>query len=125
MRHLKDVLPANANKILYVFYDFETTQNKRYSDKAKSHVPNLVCVQRFCAMCEDMEDCGMDCERCGKRRHSFSNEPVGDLLTYLCEPRPLANKIVAIAYNAKVFHCTLFQIEQSCLIGSLKLSRTV
>jgi hypothetical protein len=39
---LNDVLPGNAVKVLYVFYDFETTQNKRYSDTAKFHVPNLV-----------------------------------------------------------------------------------
>jgi hypothetical protein len=45
MRSLKDVLPSNANKVLYVFYDFETTQNKRFPDKAKAHVPNIVCVQ--------------------------------------------------------------------------------
>ena len=33
----------------------------------------------------------------------FFNDPVGDLLTYLCEPRPWAGKIVAIAHNAKEF----------------------
>ena len=33
----------------------------------------------------------------------FSNDPVGDLLTYLCEQRPWASKIVAIAHNAKAF----------------------
>jgi hypothetical protein len=31
------------------------------------------------------------------------NDPVGDLLTYPCEPRPWASKIVAIAHNAKAF----------------------
>ena len=35
MRPLKDVLPPNANNVLNVFYDFDTTQNKRYFDKAK------------------------------------------------------------------------------------------
>jgi len=56
LRLLEDVLPANVNKVLYVFYVFQTTQNKRYSDTAKAHMPNLVCVQQFCAKCEDMED---------------------------------------------------------------------
>ena len=37
------------------------------------------------------------------RKHSFWNDPVGDLLAYLCEPRPWASKIVAIANNAKAF----------------------
>ena len=65
-RALKDVLIANANNVLYIIYDFETTQNKTYSDTAKEHVPNLVCVQQFCARCEEIEDCSIDCGRCGK-----------------------------------------------------------
>jgi len=44
MRPLKDDLPANANNLLHIFYDFETTQN---TDTAIEHVPNLVCVQQF------------------------------------------------------------------------------
>jgi hypothetical protein len=103
MRPLKDVLLANADNTLYIFYDFETIQNKTYSDTAKEHVPNLVCVQQFCARCEEIEDCSIACDRCGRRRYSFWNDHVGDLLTYLCEPRPWASKIVAIAHNAKAF----------------------
>jgi len=34
-------------------------------------------------------------------RQSFWDDTVGDLLTYLCEPSPWANKIVANAHNAK------------------------
>jgi len=45
MRTLKDVLPANSNNILYVFYYLETTQIKRYYYTAKEHLPNLVCVR--------------------------------------------------------------------------------
>jgi len=58
--------------------------------------------KQFCACWEDMEDVSVDCERCD-RRHSFWNNPVGYLLTYLCEPRPWANKIVAVAHNSKAF----------------------
>jgi len=50
-----------------------------------------------------MDDISINCERCGRRRHYFLNDPVGDLLTYLCEHRPWANKIVAIAHKAKTF----------------------
>jgi len=31
------------------------------------------------------------------------DDPVGDLLTYLCRPRHWANRIVAISHNAKEF----------------------
>jgi len=103
MRPLKDALPPAGDKVLYVFYDFETTQNTEYTDEAKLHVSNLVCVQQFCSRREDVEDVERDCVRCGKRKHSFWEDPVRDLLSYITEPRPWANKIVAIAHNAKAF----------------------
>ena len=99
----KGRLPVNADKVQYVFYDFETTQNQRYSDTAKAHVRKLVSVQQFCGSCEDMEG-GIDCERCGKWGNSFWHDSVGDLLRYLCEPRVWANKIVSIAQSM----CTLY-----------------
>jgi hypothetical protein len=46
---------------------------------------------------------GVDCVRCGKRRHSFFDEPMGHLHTYLCKQRPWCAKVVAIAHNAKGF----------------------
>jgi hypothetical protein len=82
---------AGSNSVLYVFYDFETTQNTPYSEKATLHVPNLVCVQQFCSQCEDIADIEQDCERCEKRKHYFWDDSVGDLLNYLCKPRPWAN----------------------------------
>jgi len=96
MRPLKNALPPAGDKVLYVIYDFETTQNIRYTDDAKLHVPNLVGVQQFCLQCEDEED-GVDCVLCGRRKHSFLEDPVRELRSYLTEPSPWANKIVAIA----------------------------
>ena len=87
MRPLKNELPA-SDGVLYVYYDFETTQNTKYSDRATLHVPNLVCMQQFCPRCENVEDAKRDCVQCGKRKHSFWDDPVGDMLTYLCKPRP-------------------------------------
>ena len=84
-------------------YDFETTQDTKFSDSATEHIPNLVCLQQFCARCEMQPDISVDCERCGKRRHSFYDEHVGDLLSYLCAPRQWCEKVVAIAHNAKGF----------------------
>jgi len=102
IKPLKNVLPDASDKVLYVFYVFETTQNTKYSDKTTLHAPDLVCVQQFFSQCEDAEDCG-ECVRCGQMKHSFWDDPLGDMLTYLCKPRPWANKIVAIAHNAKAF----------------------
>ena len=105
MRQMKDVLPANAKNVLYISYDFETTHKKTYSDTAKEHAPNHVCVQQFCATCEEIQDCSIDCDRCGRRRQSFWNDPVGDLLSYLCETSPSASKIVAIVTMPKYSIC--------------------
>jgi hypothetical protein len=87
MRPLKDALSTAGDKVLYVFYNFATTQNTRYTDKAKLYVPNLVCVEEFCSRCEDVME-GGDCVLCGKRKHLFWQDTVGDLLTYVTEPRP-------------------------------------
>jgi len=103
MRPLMDVLPIAGDKVIYVFYDFETTQNTRYADKAKLNVPDLVYVQQFCGLSEGAVDWG-DRLRCGRRKHSFCYVPVVDTLSYLCKPRFWANKVVAIAHNAKLFY---------------------
>jgi len=103
MQHLKNELPS-TNDVLFVFYDFETTQDTKINESAKLHVPILVCLQQFCTACEMQdEDDKQDCARCGKRRHSYFEDPVGDLLSYLCEPRPWCKKVVTIAHNAKAF----------------------
>jgi len=67
------------------------------------YVPNLVCLQQFCTQCEMSPNIDEDCARCGKREHSFWDDPIGDLLSYLCEPRPWITNVVAIAHNAKAF----------------------
>jgi len=85
------------------FYDFETTQDTRLTESASVHIPNLVCLQHFCAVCEKVPDIDTDCVRCGRRKHAFWEDPVGDLLKYLCKERPLCEKVVAIAHNAKGF----------------------
>ena len=90
MQPLKNVLP-HSDKVLYVFYDFETTQNTQYSDTATVHVPNLVCIQQFCSRCV----------QCGKRKHSFWEVPVGDMLAYVCEPRHWVKQIIVIERSAK------------------------
>jgi len=102
MKPLKNKLPRRDD-VLFVFYDFETTQDTKFSDKANVHIPMLVCLQQFCTACEMQDDIDVDCELCGRRRHSFFEDPVGDLLSYLCEPRPWRKKVVAIAHNAKAF----------------------
>jgi len=72
---LKNEIPG-TDVLLFVSYDFETTH---------------------CEMSSDVEE---DCERCGERKHTFWDQNIGDLLSYLCEPSPWVSKVVAIAHNA-------------------------
>ena len=62
LKPLKDVLPDANDKVLYLFYDFETTQNTKYSDKATLHVPDLVCLQQFCSQCKMWKTVGCACD---------------------------------------------------------------
>ena len=100
MATLKNEIRRSDN-VLFVFYDFETTQDTKVSDSATLQVPNLVCVQQFCTQCEISADVDEDCERCGKRKHSFWDDPIGDLLSYFCELRPWVSKVVALAHNTR------------------------
>jgi len=102
MQPLRNELHS-VDDVLFVFYDFETTQDTKISETARVHVPILVCLQQFCTVCEMQDDYSQDCARCGKREHSFFEDPVGDLLSYLIEPRPWCKRVVAIAHNAKAF----------------------
>ena len=67
MHPLTDEVPS-ADKVLFVFYDFEATQDTKISETAKLHEPILVCLQQFCTNCEMQDDYKQDCARCGKRQ---------------------------------------------------------
>ena len=78
-----------------------------------------------------MEDAERDSEWCGKRKHSFWDYPVGDMLTYLCKPRPWIKKIVAIAHNAKAFdlhfilnRAVLLKWQPELIMNGLKIMCT-
>jgi len=71
---------------------------------------------------------GVDCVRCGNRKHSFLEDPVGDLLTYLIKPRLWANKIVAMAHIAMAFdlyfilnRAILLQWKPEIIMNGLKI----
>jgi len=80
---------------------FETTQDTRLNDRTSVHVPNLVCLQQFPSKCETIPDIDQDCIHCGKRKHTFWDDTVGDILSYLCEFRTSVERIIVIAHNAK------------------------
>jgi len=64
MKPLVNELPKSDN-VLFVFYDFESTEDTKFLDSATEHIPNLFCLQQFCSRCEMQPDITVDCERCG------------------------------------------------------------
>ena len=121
MRPLAKELPRSDN-VLFVFYDFETTQDPRLTESSTVHIPNLECIQHFCTVCENDPDFDAACVRCGKRQHAFWDDPVGDLMSYLCKPRQWCEKVIAIAPNAKGFDAH-FTLDRAILLKwTLKLT---
>jgi len=78
MQPLKNELPRSDN-VLFAFYDFETTQDRRLTESTTLHITNLLCLQHFCALCEKEPDIDVVCVRCDRRRHVFFVDPVGEL----------------------------------------------
>jgi hypothetical protein len=44
MKQLVDKVPRSIN-VPFVFYDFKTTKDTKFSKSATVHEPNLVCLQ--------------------------------------------------------------------------------
>jgi len=80
MPPLKNELPR-SDDVLFVFYDFETSKDTKFSENDTEHISILVCAQQFFTACGMQDDTEMDCDRCGRRLHSFYDDPVGDLLS--------------------------------------------
>jgi hypothetical protein len=51
MQLLKNELPRSDN-VLFVFYDFEKTQDTKFAENTTENIPILVCVQQICAVYE-------------------------------------------------------------------------
>jgi hypothetical protein len=100
MKKLANKLPR-SDKVLFVFYDFETTQGKKLANPPR----NIYQIWSACnsSVRNVRMNINVDCARCGKRRPSFFDDAVGDLLTYLFKPRAWCDKVVAVAHNDRAF----------------------
>jgi hypothetical protein len=112
MSPLSDKTPR-SDKVLYVFYVIEATQDTKCTDMSYEHVPNLVCVQQFCTECEDEADMDMDCGRGGKRKYSSWTDPVGNLISHTFKFGSWADRVVCVGHNAKA-HDLHFVLNRLC-----------
>jgi len=89
-----------AEKILYVFFETECTQDIEKRDGSFEHVPKLICAQQMCSKCEAVDYLSVDCEQCGKHVHMFTQDPVGKFIDYLRQSRSFADKVYVISHNS-------------------------
>jgi len=109
---------CHASIIYYLFFMIlKPLMIKTFPYRQTLHFPNLVCFQQFCTQCEMSPDLNEDCARCGKREHSFWDDPIGDLLSYLCELLPWVSNVVAIAHTRKLLIRNLYWTELFEWIG--------
>jgi hypothetical protein len=88
----------------FVFFDFETTQEKILRETPYGpefvHVPNLCVIHVVCEECFDLDIEG--CYRCGNRQRIFQGDNcLEDFCTFLFSKS--MNYTTAIAHNAKGF----------------------
>lgn len=98
--------PYKKNAQIFIFYDFECTQNKPIPDKDNSfeHVPNLCVAQQACDTCEKEENIDSDCSNCGKREHIFERENVVEnFMLYLGKINEKFKYVTIIAHNQQSY----------------------
>ena len=96
---------GDKSKILYIFYDFETTQSNPVvgDEEKKIHVPNLCVAHKICSDCFDLIDIKQICVTCGIREFIFDIDPVQQLLDLALDFRKKFRKIICVAHNSSGF----------------------
>lgn len=92
-------------KTLFIFYDFETTQNTLLHGNTQKfqHLVNLCISQQTCGQCMETE-IQDNCMNCGERLKIFNKFDVIDsFMKYLGEIKDRFNNVVVIAHNMQKF----------------------
>lgn len=92
------------DKTIFVFFDFETTQNDRLPTATEKfeHKVNLCVAQQVCRYCmNDFDNLEINCEYCGKREHIFEGEnSLKYFMEYLAERIDFKfRKVICLAHN--------------------------
>jgi hypothetical protein len=103
--HFCYVAPLKATKlsekIMYIFFDTECTQDLEELDESFEHVPILICAQQMFSKCVSMDDTYIDCKQCGPRTHEFCQDNVCKFIDYLRLSKSFADKIYVISHNSR------------------------
>ncbi|KAJ8685537.1 hypothetical protein QAD02_021330, partial [Eretmocerus hayati] len=95
-------------KKLFVFYDFEATQNTVYRQVGESyeyiHKVDLCVAQSCCDACLHIDDMTYICNFCGPRQRTMSSEnPVAELLDFVLREQTDLEQITAICHNSRSY----------------------
>ena len=93
---------ASGESVLYLFYDFETTQDTYLHDKASVYVLNSNVCGRSVPIARIYRIL-MRTVFSAAKANTFWDDPVRDMLSYVCESRTCVGRIIVIAHNAKNF----------------------
>lgn len=102
---MKPVVLKDLNKtdVLYIFYDFEATQEKGIQDDetTKIHVPNFCATGTVCTNCIDRYSEIEGCRKCdAKKRKIFKTNVVGDFVDYVLQASKKFKSVRCIAHNS-------------------------
>lgn len=107
MKKDKKTNPPSAEKIMFVYWDTETSQdtliNEQNVQNGTRHIVNLLVSQSQCNNCSDVTDVNHVCQLCGDRQQIFVNDPIKSFLDFLALPRKAFKKIICIAHNSRAF----------------------
>lgn len=93
---------VHPEKELFLFYDFECTQDKPFVDDPSKyeHKPNLCAVQAACGVCSDTLSYDSVCENCGVQSRVFkSGDVVHELMTFIANIDKKFKTVTVIAHN--------------------------
>lgn len=104
IKQAKNTSRPENEKFIYIFFDFECTQNtpSPSNPDAFVHTPNFCAAQQVCYRCVSESDMERGCAQCGVRQHVFSGaETLEHFMAYLTQPRMSFSRIILIAHNMK------------------------
>src|SRR5271170_1878224 len=117
----------NNGKFLFIFYDFEATQEKKFEDSVDTfeHVVNYVVAKHRCMECVQ-DNLSTECDTCGVRKLIFKGETaLQDFIDHIFGMKEMLKKdkiqVIAIAHNSSGYDGQF--ILQHCVQRGVKPSK--
>ena len=106
----KQKVKKTNKRTIFIFYDFETTQETEVSENTFLHKVNFCVAQKVCSECLnekfDMNECRF-CRGCMTKIFDDGEKTLDNFVEYVLETQQFSNieKVIVIAHNSKGFDC--------------------